>query len=172
LNSFTQDPKSSFHGKRGKENLFAGLVNLFVGGSETTSSTLNWALFYLAKHPEIQAKAVEEIATKIGHHRLPSLKDRPETPLIEAIVMETHRISALAFSGIPRLVTKDTKLGDYFLPKVNTFIHFSHIQSVSPILWWFDFKLGPIFATALATSKNGARFKSGQSLHENNRLAT
>lgn len=124
INIFTsqihfQNPKSSFHGVRGKENLFAGLVNLFVGGSETTSSTLNWALFYLAKHPKMQAKAVEEIKAIVGHHRLPSLEDRPETPYVEAIVMETHRMSALAFSGIPRLVTKDTKLGDFFLPKVN-----------------------------------------------------
>ena len=114
-----QDPKSSFHGKRGKENLFSSLVNLFVGGSDTISSTLNWALFYLAKQPEIQAKAFNEIIHKVGHDRLPSLEDRSGTPLVEAIVMETHRMCSLAFSGIPRLVTKDTKLGEYFLPKVS-----------------------------------------------------
>ena len=97
----------------------SSLVNLFVGGSDKISSTLNWALFYLAKQPEIQTKAFNEIIHKVGRDRLPSLEDRPGTPLVEAIVMETHRMCSLAFSGIPRLVSRDTKLGEYFLPKVS-----------------------------------------------------
>lgn len=98
--------------------MYASLVNLFIGGSETTSNTINWALFYLSKNLELQKKAAVEIHNVIGHTRLPSLEDRPNTPLIEAIVMETHRISALAYNGIPRIVTKDTTLGEYFIPKV------------------------------------------------------
>ncbi len=39
-------------------------------------------------------------------------------------------------------------------------------------LWWFDFKLEPIFDTAPATSKNEACIKSGQNWPKNNRLAT
>jgi cytochrome P450 len=96
----------------------AGIINLFVGGSETTSNTLNWTLFYLAKNQELQKRAVEEILAVVGKDRLPSLLDRPRTPLVEAIVMETHRLSGLSFFGIPRGVTKDTTLGEYFLPKV------------------------------------------------------
>jgi cytochrome P450 len=59
-----------------------------------------------------------EILTVIGRDRLPSLEDRPRTPLVEAVVMETHRITALAFIGIPREVARDTTLGKFFLPKV------------------------------------------------------
>jgi hypothetical protein len=38
-------------------------------------------------------------------------------------------------------------------------------------LWWFDFKLEPIFATALAVSKIEISFKSGQNQLGNNHLA-
>jgi len=43
-----------------------------------------------------------------------------------------------------------------------------NLQSVSQIwasqicLWWFDFKLQPIYATAPAALKNAAQFKSSQ----------
>jgi hypothetical protein len=116
---FHQEPSSSFHGEKGKGNLFAGLNNLFVGGSETTSSTLNWGLFYLAKSPEIQNRAVAEIQTVIGCNRFPSLEDRPNTPLVEAIIMEIHRMCAQTYIGIPREVSKDTTLGKYFIPRVS-----------------------------------------------------
>jgi hypothetical protein len=38
-------------------------------------------------------------------------------------------------------------------------------------LWWFDFRLNPIFTTALAASKNDTPFKSGQNRLENNHPA-
>ena len=49
-----------------------------------------------------------------------------------------------------------------------------NLQSVSRIwasLWWFDFRLEPIYTNALAASKNGTCFKSGQNWLENNHLA-
>jgi len=98
--------------------MYSAMLNLFVGGSETTSNTLNWALHYLSKNPDIQRKANAEIQAQIGNDRLPSLEDRPNTPLLEAIVMETHRISALSFMGIPREVSRDITVGDFLLPRV------------------------------------------------------
>lgn len=100
------------------KNLLVNMVNLFVGGSDTTSSTLCWSLFHLSTDPVLQEKAIEEIEQVIGFDRLPSLEDRPNTPFLEAIVCETHRITSLAFAGIPRLVSKDTSLGGYFIEKV------------------------------------------------------
>jgi cytochrome P450 len=66
----------------------------------------------------VQERAIEEIERVVGFDRLPSLEDKPNTPYLEAIVCETHRIVSLAFAGIPRLVTKDTSLGGYFIEKV------------------------------------------------------
>ena len=98
--------------------MYVGFTNLFIGGSETTSNTLNWALFYLSQNLVIQRKAAEEILAIVGKDRMPSLEDRKNTPLVEAIVAEVHRISALAFMGIPRVISEDTTVGGYELPKV------------------------------------------------------
>ena len=40
-----------------EENLVVCTFELFVAGSETTSTTLSWALLYMAKYPEIQGKS-------------------------------------------------------------------------------------------------------------------
>ena len=48
--------QTSFHGKEGLLNLENVLVGLFIAGSETTSTTLNWGMLYMILHPEIQKK--------------------------------------------------------------------------------------------------------------------
>jgi len=39
---------------------------MFIAGTETTTSTIRWILFYLIKHPEIQEKVHQEIEKVIG----------------------------------------------------------------------------------------------------------
>ena len=39
---------------------------MFIAGTETTTSTIRWVLFYLIKHPEIQQKIHQEIEYEIG----------------------------------------------------------------------------------------------------------
>lgn len=51
-------------------------VGIFVGaGSDTTTSTLEWILAFLANHPEIQDRAFNEIKDAIGLERLPGSQD-------------------------------------------------------------------------------------------------
>jgi len=40
--------------------------DMFIAGTETTTSTIRWILFYLLKHPKIQQKVYEEIEEAIG----------------------------------------------------------------------------------------------------------
>ncbi|KFV74336.1 Cytochrome P450 2J6, partial [Struthio camelus australis] len=37
-----------------EENLVACTLELFLAGTETTSTTMRWALLYMAMYPEIQ----------------------------------------------------------------------------------------------------------------------
>ena len=57
----TTDTKSSFYGQFGLDNLKVTLFDLFVAGSETTSTTLTWAALYMVRYPEVQAKVQEEL---------------------------------------------------------------------------------------------------------------
>lgn len=48
--------------------LVALSFGLFIGGFETSSNTLSFALYYLAKHQMYQDKARDEINTVLGRH--------------------------------------------------------------------------------------------------------
>ncbi len=50
----TTDPASSFYGEKGRVNLVATMLDLFVAGSETTSTTLTWAVLYMARESAVQ----------------------------------------------------------------------------------------------------------------------
>lgn len=39
-----------------KENMVQTVVDLLLGGTETTSTTLLWALLYMVQYPEIQGE--------------------------------------------------------------------------------------------------------------------
>jgi cytochrome P450 len=51
-------------------------IGIFVGaGSDTTTSTLEWLIAFLANNPSIQNKAYQEIDNVVGLSRLPGAQD-------------------------------------------------------------------------------------------------
>ena len=53
-NLYFRERKSSFFGDAGLTNLQRSLTELFGAGSETSSTTLLFAILYMIKYPEIQ----------------------------------------------------------------------------------------------------------------------
>nr|AGN04309.1 cytochrome P450 [Oryzias melastigma] len=100
-----------------EENLIMCVLDLFVAGSETTSTTLRWAFLYMAKHPEIQEKVQSEIHRVIGKSRPPCMEDRAELPYTDAVIHEVQRIGNIAPLALPHATNKDVQLGDFTVPK-------------------------------------------------------
>jgi cytochrome P450 len=81
--------------KLSPEELMGNLIGLFVAGTDTTSMTLSWALYQLARRPDLQSAIAEEISMFAGD---PSkLADRVSSlRLIQATWKETLRLNAVA----------------------------------------------------------------------------
>ena len=109
--------KESFQGSQGEANFKNVLFDLFFAGSETTSTTLNWAVFYMATHPDVQAKVQEEIDRVTGRSRYLNLSDRSDTPYLEATIHEIQRLGNIIGFGVPHRADADCHLGSYFIPK-------------------------------------------------------
>ena len=43
-----------------EENLIICILDLFSAGTETSATTMRWALIYMAKNPEIQGKSPDQ----------------------------------------------------------------------------------------------------------------
>lgn len=67
-----EDGKSTFTEKQ----LIILILDLFLAGAETTSSSLGFAILYLIHYPEIQTKLHQELDTVIGKTKKPYLQDR------------------------------------------------------------------------------------------------
>ncbi|XP_071666246.1 cytochrome P450 2J2-like isoform X1 [Patagioenas fasciata] len=103
-----------------EENLMACAVDLLLAGTETTSTTIRWALLYMAMYPEIQARVQAEIDTVIGQGRQPALDDRSNMPYTSAVIHEVQRKSNIVPFGVPRMTVKDTVVDGFRIPKGTT----------------------------------------------------
>ncbi|XP_072013048.1 cytochrome P450 2U1-like [Amphiura filiformis] len=96
-----------------EDDLISTIADLFAAGTETSSTTLKWGLFYMVLQPDIQEKIHAELDAEVGRNRMPTLKDRPRLPYTEATLLEMQRIGSIVPLGVPRAATFDTKLYGY-----------------------------------------------------------
>ena len=96
----TTDKSSSFYGQLGIDNLKVTMFDLFLAGSETTSTTLTWAYLFMIRYPEVQEKVQQELDQVVGTDRLPSCSDRPNLPYTEAVLMEVQRCGNITPLGV------------------------------------------------------------------------
>lgn len=74
-----------------EEELVNQVAMLFLAGHETSASALTWASYLLAKSPEIQQRAHEQVVAVFGD-RVPEQADMKSLPLVWNIFRETLRL--------------------------------------------------------------------------------
>ncbi|XP_077187149.1 cytochrome P450 2K4-like [Paroedura picta] len=111
-----QEEKNKTNGFFHNENLAALVANLFGAGTETTSTTLRWAILLMMKYPEIQKKVQEEIAQVVGSAQ-PRTEHRAKMPYTDAVIHEIQRFGNIVPTNLPHATTVDVTLKGYFIPK-------------------------------------------------------
>ncbi|XP_066271320.1 cytochrome P450 2U1-like [Branchiostoma lanceolatum] len=111
------------------------VYQLFLAGTDTTSTTLRWALLYMILHPDIQGKVQQEIDSVLGPNQEPSMKHRSQMPYTEATLTEVNRLAAVAPLSVQHATSNDTTLRGYNIPK-GTVVDVD-LRSVhhDPMLW-------------------------------------
>ncbi|KAL3874622.1 hypothetical protein ACJMK2_037608 [Sinanodonta woodiana] len=103
-----------------EENMFRVIVDLFNAGTETTSTTLAWAILYLMTNPDVQDKCQKEILENVGSVRPVSLSDKEHLQYLNVTIKETLRLACIAPLVPPHTVLEDTQFEGYTIPKEST----------------------------------------------------
>jgi pentalenene oxygenase len=90
------------------------MMTLLAAGVETTASTIAWALYLLACHPEIQRQLNDEVDTVL-QGGMATYEHMPSLEFTSRIVRETLRLYPAPWF-VTRTATTDTLLGGYTIP--------------------------------------------------------
>ncbi|XP_041068314.1 steroid 21-hydroxylase [Carcharodon carcharias] len=112
-----QDKGTTELGEVTEEHIHMVIVDLFVGGTETTSSTLGWAIAFLIQRPEIQDRIYREICDLVGDDCYPTYADKRELPLLSATIAEVLRLRPVVPLSLLHRTTCDTSVAGYFIQK-------------------------------------------------------
>ncbi|PHT53139.1 hypothetical protein CQW23_07601 [Capsicum baccatum] len=93
------------------------LIELIAAGSDTTTSTIEWAMAELLRNKDVMHKLQAELKSKIGSDDTIIESKINELPYLAACVKETLRIHPPSPLLIPRRAPKTCKIMNYTIPK-------------------------------------------------------
>ncbi|KAK0061484.1 cytochrome P450 2J1 [Biomphalaria pfeifferi] len=100
-----------------ERNLLRSVFDLFIAGTETTSTTICWFVLYMLNYPQVQKKIFDEIEAHIGTERVPSIQDRPKLVYLSAAIKETQRLSSITPQSVMRFCSKTHTIRNYTIPE-------------------------------------------------------
>ncbi|CAL1375635.1 unnamed protein product [Linum trigynum] len=109
--------------------------DILVGGTDTTSTMLEWTMAQLVKHPDAMSKVYKELNEIVGQNDVVEESHLPHLTYLEAVIKETLRIHpALPFLA-PRCPSKTCELGGYTIPKGTIVYLNAYALHTDPQLW-------------------------------------
>lgn len=112
------DPQE--RGRLGDEELMTLCSEVLSAGTDTSATTLEWALLEMVLNQDMQEKLYQEIVSKVGKDK--SVVEITESDVenmeyLKAVVKETLRRHPPSQFMLSHSATTDTELGGYFIPK-------------------------------------------------------
>ncbi|MFF0436250.1 cytochrome P450 [Streptomyces sp. NPDC004327] len=115
------------------EQLHHEVLNICIGAYETTTNTLSWAFYLLARHPEVEAKLHAEVDEVLGG-RVPEFADLPKLAYTRMIAEETLRIYSPAYQFMRR-AKEDDDIGGFRMPAGSNVLINSYLLHRHPDFW-------------------------------------
>ncbi|KAL9231090.1 hypothetical protein vseg_006353 [Gypsophila vaccaria] len=93
------------------------LMDMVVGGTDTTSNTVEFAMAELMNKPEVLKKAQDELDTVIGKDSVVEEHHISKLPYLQAVMKETLRLHPTLPLLVPHSPSESCIVGGYTIPK-------------------------------------------------------
>lgn len=115
------------------QQLHDEVLNICIGGYETTTNTLSWAMYLISRHPAVEAELHAEVDRVLGG-RIPTFDDLPQLAYTRMILDETLRIYSPAYQFMRRACADDV-IGGCRIPANSNMLINSYFLHRHPDFW-------------------------------------
>ena len=114
-------------------------LTFLLAGHETTSTTMTWCTYLLAKHPEVQKRLSEEVSAAFAFDTVPSLDTVQQLQLLNNVIKETLRLLP-PVAGLSRKTSEDEFLpyAQVYIPKGAEIVFNMYGMMRDPAIWGAD----------------------------------
>ncbi|KGL82602.1 Cytochrome P450 2J6, partial [Tinamus guttatus] len=124
--------------KYDEDNMVQSVFDLFLGGTETTATTLRWALLCMVAYPDVQGK-LQKTETCANY----SYQECTGENILPQKISEITLLLSIILIGLPREAVRDTTLLGYRVPKGSMVIANIYSVLTDPEYWEKPFEFDP-----------------------------
>ncbi|CAL4092626.1 unnamed protein product [Meganyctiphanes norvegica] len=161
-----------------RKDVVTMILDMLFAGIDTTSHTVAFTLYLLARNPEKQIKMQEEIDQVLGDgSKTLTNAQLKKLSYMKLVIKESLRVFPLIFSGTNRILCEDLVLSGYHIPK-GTMVgcmtgytgwndtYFPQAKEFIPERWERSRPLGPIHPFSYMPFSYGTRMCIGRRIAE------
>ncbi|XP_038897271.1 cytochrome P450 71AU50-like [Benincasa hispida] len=119
------------------------ILDLLLAGTNTSVTSIGWALAELIRHPEVMKKVQEELEEVVGLNRMVQESDLAHLKYLEMVVKEVFRLHPPAPLFLPHQALKDCTVNNFHIPKWSRIIVNAWTIGRDPSVWKDEQKFFP-----------------------------
>ncbi|WOL05246.1 premnaspirodiene oxygenase-like [Canna indica] len=117
------------------DSIKAIMLDLFIAGSETSATTLEWAMSELMRNPAVMKRAQREVREAVGAKEKVTEEDVNNMSYLKLVVKENFRLHPPAPLLLPRECRENTEIFGYQLPAMTRVFVNVWAMGRDPQLW-------------------------------------
>jgi cytochrome P450 len=128
-------PTEDGTGHLSDNSIKAVIQDMLLAGTDTSGSTVEWAIAELLRHPHCAKKLQTELDEVVGKDRIVTESDIPNLPYLNAVVNEVLRLHPAVPLAVPHVALEDTIVGGFdFVAGTRLFVNIYAIHRDPK--WW------------------------------------
>lgn len=126
--------EESYKSSLGIKQIKAMLVDILIGGTDTSSTSIEWVMAELLHHPKVMKKVQHELSEVVGMNNIVEESHIPKLVYLDAVIKESMRLNPIG-PLIARTLSQSCTVGGYTIPKDSSvFVNVWSLQR-DPLAW-------------------------------------